>query len=169
MWASLTSLHLIEATKGMGVLVSFWVLYTLNQQSKGLSLSERSSFFYKCTVSLNTLGPRYIELTYIEFLHTLRIFFAFKYRWVPLKPDFLGAWKSVRLKHYPAYPIIIISLIIQRNLAKKIRAKWESGLTAVWLKWDPPVSLIDNNVNLNQAHIHSTLPIMKSPWMKNWL
>ena len=27
--------------------------------------------------------------------------------------------KSVRLKHYPAYPIIIISLIMQRNLAQK--------------------------------------------------
>ena len=63
-----------------------------------------------------------------------------KYRWVPLKPDFLGAWKSVWLKHYLAYPIFIISLIIQRNLATKIWAKWESGLTAVWLKWDPPVS-----------------------------
>ena len=62
-----------------------------------------------------------------------------KYRWVPLKPDFLGAWKSVQLKHYPAYPIIIISLITQRNVATKIRAKWESGLTAVRLKWDPSV------------------------------
>ena len=61
------------------------------------------------------------------------------YRWVPLKPDFLGAWKSVWLKHYPAYPIIITSLIIQRNLATKIRAKWESGLTTVRLKRDPPV------------------------------
>ena len=61
------------------------------------------------------------------------------YRWVLLKADFLGAWKSVWLKHYLAYPIIIISFIIQRNLAKKIRAKWESGLTAVWLKRDPPV------------------------------
>ena len=30
-----------------------------------------------------------------------------KYRWVPLKPDFLGAWKSVWLKHNLAYPIII--------------------------------------------------------------
>ena len=29
------------------------------------------------------------------------------YRWVPLKPDFLGAWKSVWLKRNPAYPIII--------------------------------------------------------------
>ena len=54
---------------------------------------------------------------------------------------FLGAWKSVRLKHYPAYPVIIISLIIQRNLATKIQAKWESSLTAVWLKRDPPVVL----------------------------
>ena len=64
------------------------------------------------------------------------------YRWIPLKADFLGAWKSVWLKHYPVYPIIIISLIIQRNLAKKIRAKWESGLTAVRLKRDPPVLLL---------------------------
>ena len=63
----------------------------------------------------------------------------FMYRWVPLKLDFLGAWKSVRLKHYPAYPIIIISLNIQRNLATKIWAKRESGLTAVWLKQDPTV------------------------------
>ena len=45
----------------------------------------------------------------------------------------------VWLKHYLAYPIIIISLIIQRNLATKIWAKRESGLTTVWLKWDPPV------------------------------
>ena len=60
----------------------------------------------------------------------------------------MGAWKSVQLKHYLAYPIIIISLIIQRNLATKIRAKWESGLTAVWLKRDPPVymhRIIKNN------------------------
>ena len=63
-----------------------------------------------------------------------------EYRWVPLKPDILGE-KSVWLKHYPAYPIIIISLIIQRNLATKIWAKWESGLTTVWLKWDPPVCI----------------------------
>ena len=28
---------------------------------------------------------------------------------------------------------------MQRNLATKIRAKRESGLTAVQLKWDPPV------------------------------
>ena len=29
------------------------------------------------------------------------------YRWVPLKLDFLEAWKSVRLKRNLAYPIII--------------------------------------------------------------
>ena len=69
----------------------------------------------------------------------ITILWISSYRWVPLKPDFLGAWKFVWLKHYPAYPIIIISLIIQRNLAAKIWAKWESGLTAVRLKWDPPV------------------------------
>ena len=31
---------------------------------------------------------------------------------------------------------------MQRNLATKIQAKWESGLTAVRLKWDPPVSWV---------------------------
>ena len=41
--------------------------------------------------------------------------------------------------HYLAYPIIIISLIIQRNLETKIQAKWKSGLTTEWLKQDPPV------------------------------
>ena len=68
-----------------------------------------------------------------------RISYIHRYRWVLLKVDFLGAGKSVLLKHYPAYPIIIISLIIQSNLAKKIWAKWESGLTTVQLKRDPPV------------------------------
>ena len=64
-----------------------------------------------------------------------------------LSPDFLGALKSVWLNHYPAYPIIIISLIIQRNLATKIQDKWESGLTAVWLKWDSPVYCIQNAIS----------------------
>ena len=45
--------------------------------------------------------------------------------------------------------MIIISLIIQRNLAKKIQAKWESSLITVQLKWDPPaVSEIHENVDL---------------------
>ena len=62
------------------------------------------------------------------------------YRWVLLKPDFLGAWKSVRLISNLAY----LHWIIQENgkqiLEKKIWAKRESGLTAVRLKWDPPVA-----------------------------
>ena len=41
-----------------------------------------------------------------------------------------------------AYLIIITNLIIQGNLAKKIQAKQESGLTAVWLKGDPPVQML---------------------------
>ena len=45
--------------------------------------------------------------------------------------------------------IIIISLIIQRNLATKIRAKQESSLTAVRLKWDPPVTNFIENISKN--------------------
>ena len=52
----------------------------------------------------------------------------------------MGALKSVWLKHYPAYQITIISLIIQRNLATKIWAKQESSLTTVQLKRDQPVN-----------------------------
>ena len=70
-------------------------------------------------------------------LYCVLLYVLWNYRRVPLKPDSLGAWKSVRLKHYPAYPITIIILIIQRNLATKIRAKWESSLTAVRLKQGP--------------------------------
>ena len=73
------------------------------------------------------------------------------YRWVQLKPDFLGAGKSVLLRCNLAYPIIILSLIIQGNLVRKIWAKWESSLTAVQLKWDPPVC-----VSLN---VHSIQPV----------
>ena len=39
-----------------------------------------------------------------------------------------------------------MSLIIQRNLAEKIWAKWESGLTTVRLKWDPLVHAL-NGIN----------------------
>ena len=59
------------------------------------------------------------------------------------KPLMIKLTLVVRLKHYPAYPITIISLIIQKNLATKIPAKQESSLTAVRLKWDPPVTLVD--------------------------
>ena len=52
-------------------------------------------------------------------LYLLHLCICPTYRWVPLKPDFLGAWKSVWLKHNLAYPIIIISLIIQGTFGKK--------------------------------------------------
>ena len=53
-------------------------------------------------------------------------------------------WIFESMKICPAYPIIIISLIIQRNLAQKIWAKREPGLTAVRLKRDPPVCSEDS-------------------------
>ena len=81
----------------------------------------------------------------------------FIYRRVPLKPDFLGAWKSVRLKHYPAYPITKISLIIQRNLATKIWAKQESGLTTVRLKRDPPVFILSRHACDMQVYLCTVL------------
>ena len=49
------------------------------------SLNTVLHFFFNSDVSFmeiaeaSTLRPRYIELAYIKFLHTLRIFFAFKY------------------------------------------------------------------------------------------
>ena len=106
----------------------------------------------KCTANKGSYMICFIALhrQLLLFLRTFQVIWT-RYRWVPLKPDFLGAWKSVRLKHYPAYPVIIVSLIIQKNLATKIRAMRESGLTAVWLKRDPPV-------------LHSlTLPLGKQP------
>ena len=44
---------------------------------------------------------------------------------------------------------------MQRNLATKIRAKWESGLTAVWLKWDPPV--VTSHTDENEL-VHTLIP-----------
>ena len=41
---------------------------------------------------------------------------------------------------------------MQRNLATKIQAKWESGLTAVRLKRDPPVL----SMNIVGLHEEST-------------
>ena len=78
---------------------------------------------------------------------------AAKYSWVPLKLDILGAWKSVQLKHYLAYPIIIISLIIQRNLATKIWVKCELGLTAIWLKQDPSVQTHKWKLHSDTNHV----------------
>ena len=70
------------------------------------------------------------------------------YRWVPLKLDFLGAWKSVWLISNPAYLHSIIQEKWNQILEKKIWAKRESGLTAVRLKRDPPV-------NTNQKSLHN--------------
>ena len=95
--------------------------------------------FVKFLLPTAYVHSRELLLNCTVILFPMCVFIWFLYRWVLLKPDFLGAWKSVQLKHYLAYPIIIISLIIQRNLATKIRVKWESGLTAVRLKQDPPV------------------------------
>ena len=44
----------------------------------------------------------------------------------------------------------MISLIIQGNLAKKYWAKWESGLTGVWLKQDTSV----HEVKVFQLWLH---------------
>ena len=57
--------------------------------------------------------------------------------------------------HYPAYPVIIVSLIIQKNLATKIQAMRESGLTAVRLKWDPPVNIV--MLSVHSTHIYQLI------------
>ena len=62
-----------------------------------------------------------------------------RYRWVPLKSDFLGAWKSVLVQALSSLSNNYNKFNYQRNLATKIRAKQESSLTAVQLKQDPPV------------------------------
>ena len=87
---------------------------------------------------MTSMGELNSTLLTMWFMQGFPVVAENQYRWVPLKQDFLGAWKSFQLKHYLAYPIIIISLIIQRNLATKIQAKQESGLTTVWLKQDWP-------------------------------
>ena len=62
------------------------------------------------------------------------IFNTSTYRWVPLKPDF---WEH---ENQSALSVIwLIYIKLYRKKEEKIWAKWESGLTAVWLKWDPPV------------------------------
>ena len=59
------------------------------------------------------------------------------YRWVPLKPEF---WEHENLSGLSV--LIYIKLYKEKQtkqLWQKIQAKWESGLTAVCLKWDPPL------------------------------
>ena len=65
-----------------------------------------------------------------------------QYRWVLLKPDFFGSMQIC-----PAYQLSGLSVLIcikliklyKNEIIQKIRAKQESGLTAVRLKRDPPV------------------------------
>ena len=57
----------------------------------------------------------------------------------------------------------MISLIMQRNLATKIWAMWESGLTAVWLKRDPPVMLF-NDLHLLFRCFTSLFDTVVSEW-----
>ena len=58
------------------------------------------------------------------------------YRWVLLKLDF---WEYESLSDL--WVIQLISTIKYTNYTKifwkKIQVKWESGLTTVWLNWDP--------------------------------
>ena len=54
--------------------------------------------------------------------------------WVPLRPDFLGAWKF-------GLSVLIDIKLYKEKFWQKIQAKWEYGLTTVWLKQDPPVSV----------------------------
>ena len=49
---------------------------------------------------------------------------------------------------------------MQRNLAKKIRAKQESGLTTVRLKWDPPVITIVVPGSLEMVNIVCIMKII---------
>ena len=68
------------------------------------------------------------------------------YRWVPLKPDFLGAWKSVWLISILAYLHQIIQEKGKTKFWQKIWAKQESGLTTVWLKQDQTVFKNSNHI-----------------------
>ena len=76
-----------------------------------------------------------------------------RYRWVPLKPDILGAWKSVCLISNPAYQYWFTLNDTYIYILAKIWAKQESGLTAVWLKQDPPVTGSDIFPLLFYGHI----------------
>ena len=64
-----------------------------------------------------------------------------KYRWVPLKPDF---WEHENQSGLLVIWLIYIKLYRkkEKQIWGKIQAKRESGLTTVWLKWDPPVYVL---------------------------
>ena len=60
----------------------------------------------------------------------------------PVEAGFFGSMQIC-----PAYQLSGLSVLIcikliklyKNEIIQKIRAKWESGLTAVWLQRDPPV------------------------------
>ena len=89
------------------------------------------------------------------------------YRWVPLKLDFLGACKSVWLISLSGLSVLICIKLIKlykNEIIQKIRAKRESGLTAVRFKRDPPV-LKNLNLSCNQQQWHhSTIHVLAS-WL----
>ena len=64
------------------------------------------------------------------------------YRWVLLKPDFLGALKSVQCKSNLSYPVIFSLVYMEKLPLQKIQLNQESSLTDVWLKQDPPVCVL---------------------------
>ena len=72
------------------------------------------------------------------------------YRWVPLKPDF---WEHENQSGLLVIWLIYIQLYRKKETKfwKKIWAKWESSLTAVWLKQDPPVKLKKDASNTSSA------------------
>ena len=57
-------------------------------------------------------------------------------KWDPLKPDF---WEHENLSGLSVIQFTELTCIKLIKLYQKIQAKWESSLTAVRLKWYPPV------------------------------
>ena len=76
------------------------------------------------------------------------------FRWVPFKPYFLGAWKSVWLISTKIY--IKLYKEKEKMILAKIWGNWESNLTAVQLKQDPPV------INCPQFNVFMTLFLILS-------
>ena len=66
----------------------------------------------------------------------------YKYRWVPLKPDFFF-WEHENLSGLRvklAYPVIFSSVYVEKLPWQSIWLNQESGLTDIQLMWGPPVS-----------------------------
>ena len=69
-----------------------------------------------------------------------------QYRWVPLKPDF---WEHEILSGLSVIWLIYIKFYKEKEkkIWQEIWAKGESGLTAVWLKRDPPVPSPEGSID----------------------